>query len=700
MPGDLKVSNGSTYVAAKTVAVSNGSSYVTAKGVYVSDGAGNWRLSWPNLSTVSVTGPAYAMSTSSGGNSSVQSWNTIVSPTFTISLSNPGAVSRVSFQLHHETFAADRWDEYKGWDSGFTTTMTYTMPFYTTGAWTARTVITHTSGSTVTSNIHALSCVAFSISALCDTATPQVGAQTSVWAGMSPSAPGGFPNAPEGWYISRNGAAYQRPTDWGWSNTANPLYWTPGDTATFRWVWVESFPDGSRIHSNLVDQAPVVAEDYYWVNGDATTIQNALNLSAANGQTARFGGTFSGGTGVRIPAGSRVVCDAGTVFYGIQFFNGYPAAGVPDGGYNRAGNIVWTGGIFDMQMVRSTAFSISHCPSFQLHGATIYNTLNADGQGHGIEINSSGGAAVGGDVRNMAEWQFTIQVVGCRFGGFDVVNYANRPRANCNDEAMHMDYAWGNSATAAGSVNDGTSCHNILFKGNRVERMHGNFYNYPVGVGNHKTTGTAPEVDMSSNHGPIRVDGNVFVACGPFAGSDQHRGSVDLRGIRNVQVVSNTFSISATGFGINAQTGAGGVPQGYIYVHSNIFESCGHWQERNGTNYSISRAWTDTNTDPVNNPNSEHVYIYENTFTGWVGGNQGAASDGGQYLVCNDDVDTLQILRNRFWGLTGNGSYTAQTSNRIYGSTAAPPASVSGYLCSDNTWSPNANGSGAVVSNS
>lgn len=693
MPGDLKVSNGSTYVATKTVAVSNGSSYTTAKGVWVSRGDGTWTSAWPNLSTVSVSAPAYAVSTASGSNTPASLTNTIVAPTFTVTLSNPAAVSSVVLQL---LSPGGSWTAYKTWTTGITGTLTHAVGLHTVGTWQARAVITHTSGSQVTSNTTSTSCTAFSITST-GSAAPAVGLQTSVSAGMSPSAPGGFANTPVGWYYSRLGAS------WVHVGTSNPYYWTPTDTAWHDWVWVETFPDGSRIHSNVVRQTPVLSE-IYKVNGDATDIQNTLNLAVANGVPARFGGTFSGGTGVRIPAGARVTCDAGTVFYGIQMFNALPATGVADGGYRRAGNIVWggtaagSGGTFNMQNVRSTAFSISHCPSFTLQNATIYNTTT---KGHGIEINSSGGAAYGStDIQNMPESAFTIKVLNCRFGGMTQV-----PRTNCNDEAVHLDYAW-EGATAATTANDGTPCHNVLVKGNRFERLV--TYPYPVALGNHKTnadSGTS-QVDMSSHHSHIRFTENVTQWTGPGETSwDLNRGSVDLRGVRYVHIHNNQFLESCTAVGINAQL-VNGVGNGYIYITNNYLRACGHIQRisagyantsigsytRDSVTYTIS--WIQTNTDFENGPQSNNVYVLDNLLTGWVGSSQDT------WLIGCRDVDTLWVNSNDFWGLTNNTAYTGQTGNRIHGSEAEPSSTVTGYQCRNNTWSPNADGSGAVISNS
>ena len=278
MAGDLKVSNGSAYVAAKTVAVSNGSSYVTAKGVYVSDGAGNWRLAWPNLSTVSLSAPAYAVSTASGSNTPASLTNTIVAPTFTVTLSNPSAVSSVSLQL---SFNGGLFTEYKLWTTGITGTLTYAVPLYNVGTWTAQAIITHSNGTQVTSNRTSTSCNAFNIGVSGD-AAPPIGSQTSVGAGMSPNAPGGFPNTPVGWYYNRLGAG------WVHAGTPNPYYWTPSDTAWHDWVWVETFPDGSRIHSNVVRQSPyvpalteVVAPNAMFEGGATTytALQAAMNYA-------------------------------------------------------------------------------------------------------------------------------------------------------------------------------------------------------------------------------------------------------------------------------------------------------------------------------------------------------------------------------------------------------------------------------------
>lgn len=680
----LSVSNGTQYVSAKGVYVSNGTTYVQAKGVYVSNGDGTWRLAWPLLSGVALSAPSYAVSNTSGSNAPASLPNTIVSPLFTITLTVPAAVASVSLQL---SLAGGAWTQYRLWTSAITSTLTYAIPFSTAGAWQARAVVTNTDGSQVISNIRSITCVAFTVTVTGSTA-PIVGESTSVSAAMSPAAPVGFPATNVGWYLNRSAT--------GWvlqSSVANPLGWTPTDTTWREYAWKVTFPDGSAVYSNALRQTPTL-EEIHQVGGTATSMQNALNLAAANKVPTRFSGTFSGGTGVRIPHDAVVNCDPGTIFNGIQIFNGLPKTGVADGGYRRAGNITWTGGTFAMANTRSTAFSISHCPSFTLQGATIYGTTAT---GHGIEINSSGGAMPSGSVTAYPEASFKIRILNNTFSGM-----GQTPRDNGNDEAVHFDYAW-TGATAAGTANDGTECHSILVKGNWFGKANGMSCSYPVGVGNHKTNPSgAAEHDMNYFHTHIRITNNTFSWCGPYSasGGQINRGTVDIRGIRQVQIINNSFTSSRTAVGINAQGGSSGGTdwggaQGYVWIEDNTFSACGHYRPYGtNTNTSVNATWVNTNSDPSNAPQSRDVYIRRNLFTGFVGNAQDT------YLITCNDVDTLWVNDNKFWGLTNNTQYTQQTSNRIHGSEASPSGTVSGYQCRNNTWAVAVGGSGAVEANS
>jgi hypothetical protein len=490
-------------------------------------------------------------------------------------------------------------------------------------------------------------------------------------------------------------------TYWAGQDTASPAKtksWTVNTPGAWQWrVRANKLYGGASTTSApvpiTVTAIPVATEVTALSGGNAQTIQACLDAAYNSAhKKARLGGTFYGGnpSSVRVPGGITVDANAAT-FQNIQFFNdnrtNYGARG--DGGYNRAGGIVWYGGAFDQWNSKSTAWSISHCPSFHLEGAHIWNTTT---KGHGIEINSSGSAAYGGDVRNMADSDFKIKIIGCTFSGMD-----QTPRDTGYDEAVHFDYAW-DGATAAGTYPDGTVCHNILIRGCHFRRWR--TYPYPTSIGNHKYSVGDP--GLSQLHSHIRIDGNHFDQVGACSnpGSDTimsatmaSRGTVHLIAFREVQVKANHFNHNVRGFAFESRSN---VPQTQhsIFVHDNTFTANGHMKNHAGGWVSKNYPWLDTDVNDNTGGRISGFYVWGNKFTATVGAAQAT------WLIRCNDVDTLQVNANNFWGLIGNANYTGKDGNRIHGSEAAPSGTVSNYQCRDNTWSASADGAGRVVSNS
>lgn len=649
-------------------------------------------------STATVTGPSWFMSHRCPNPSGL---NSIIDPTFTISLSDYTAVTRVELQI-------------ASWSDGVFKTIGVWTPggaggfaaipgaswnwaganslFDRNGMWSARIVLTFKDGATYESGHYGMDVRVKGLSVASSDYAPPVNTTVALTASCTSGDCGIMYSAAQ-WFANTGGG-------WAPDTANNPNNWHAWGTVS--WLWREVFADGSVLHSNIITVTPYAAAYAYAENGDAGTIQNCLDIAygrlggAGSGtKSAVLRGTFHGGGAVRVPAG--VTVDAyGAVFQNIQFLNADTgdrgAAG--SGGYSRAGGIVWRGGTFDCWNSKSTAWSISQCPSFHLEGAHIFNTTT---KGHGIEINSSGGPAYGGDVRNMQEWDFTIKVLNCTFSGMDAT-----PRDTGYDEAVHFDYSW-TGATAAGTASDGTVCHNILVKGCHFQRAR--TFPYPTSIGNHKfsVNDTAEGTPPREVHSHLRIDGCHFDQVGACSapGSDSimsatmaSRGTVHLIAFRQVQIANNHFNHNVRGVAFESRTG---VPQtqGAYFVHNNTFTANSHMKNHAGAWIPKNYPWVDTDINDNTGGRFNGVYIYNNLFT-WVVGSAQAT-----YLIRCNDVDTLHVNGNYFYGLQGNAAYSAKGGNRIHGSEASPSGTVTGYQCRDNMWSStNPPGGDLAVSNS
>ena len=684
-----RVWNGVAWVPIRNQWVWNGVSWVEAKSQKAWNGVA-WGYVWVPLTGASVTGPAWVMSSSAGANAA--SPNVIQPATFTVTLSKPASVRRLSLQMSHQ---GGVWTEYAAWDAPSAATLTHVQGFTTTGSWQVRVVATDLDGEVVTSAAHAITCYTKQLSTGVNIPNPTDGQVVQLGASCS-GGDCGLMYASAGWWYRWAGGG------WTFFGGGNPLDWQSGNPGTFiDWLWQESFSDGSVLNSASVrvtigSAAPPQTEVVLVGPAGGAAAQAALDEGFDKGLPVRFVGGFDNGGAyrVRIPANARVDATQAS-FTRMQFLNGaavgaagpandrYRGVVAPDGGYRRAGNIVWVGGSFDCFDVVSTAFSISHCPSFEVRGATVWNYGSP---GHGIEINSSGGPMVGGGVTNLADSQFTIRVIDCVWNG--VISR----RASDYDEAVHIDYAWANEdmATAAGVVNDGTVCNNVLARGNTFQKGPNSLYSPPVGFGTHHavTDSAGGRALPVAQHGNIRVHANTFIGVVPVDIAGNERAAVHIRNsMKQVWIVGNAFysCAAAVSLGLVDVDAAGFPAADGVWITGNHFQSC----------VAANQRWVDTNSpDTGANDRWSGVHIDDNTFTGAIPGSQTT------YLIGCSNVAGLSVQSNRFWGLSGGGALSSQTGNRIHGTPSAPAAGTSGMTLAGNTWSASASGSGAVEANS
>jgi hypothetical protein len=352
------------------------------------------------------------------------------------------------------------------------------------------------------------------------------------------------------------------------------------------------------------------------------------------------------------------------------------------GGYTRAGGWTWDGGTFECNQAANTAFSVAHSPSFTIQNIIVRNN---EFEGHGIEINSSGGAASATSVISMTDAQFTVKILGCEFQGSDFL-----PRAEDYDEAIHFDYAWVGSSSPAAPDEDGTVCNNVLVQGNWVHKIASMSYSYPVAVGTHHGVGDTSRVLPDAQHSHIKIASNTFDNVSPRNFAANGRGAVHLRNsMKQVWVYANTFNSCYSGvtMGIVNLATPGFPAAASIWITDNTFNACTGTYE-----------WVDTDsTDTGSNDYWSTVSINRNKFTGAIN----AAMT--TWLIGCKNVAGLSVQNNYFYGLTGGGgspALSASTGNRIHGTAAAPAAGTSGMTCDNNMWSASAAGTGAVESNS
>jgi hypothetical protein len=264
-------------------------------------------------STISVTGPKAMLGPYTASNSGHPLSDKIVPPSFTIEVSNPTAITRVDLELtpwvspivwynngvwppagvdaHADIPAPGGMWVPEGQEvdlAGMPETSARmrntiaTSGFGHAGMWSARTIVTFADGTVRESGHHAFEVFNPVITVTADPVSPTVGTATSISANMAPGAPAGFGNTVEGWHAYRDGDTWRY--QGGFKN--NPWAWTPGDTVGHYFCWVETFPDGSRIHSNncrvtpqaVVVPPPVITHFHETVSsGGRHEIQSAMD---------------------------------------------------------------------------------------------------------------------------------------------------------------------------------------------------------------------------------------------------------------------------------------------------------------------------------------------------------------------------------------------------------------------------------------
>lgn len=550
MAGDLKVSNGSTYVTPKTVAVSNGSNYVTAKGVWVSRGDGTWTSAWPTVSTVSLANPTWALSTASGQTSPSAAANTIVSPTFTVTLGNPAAVASVSLQL---SYVGGGWVEYKAWTSGITATLTYAIPFSTAGAWQARAVATSTTGVQTVSNITSITCYKKSLIIYANGSTaqitPAVGSTvTFTFACTDDCAP--LQSSQELLYTT-NGSPWTFYSDPGldstWENISGNEHW---------WMYRERFSDGSVLHSQYVSVLPAAITHYHEVvpsGSSGAAIQAAMdrayNWFIANKNAPVDFNDENTMACVELQAGGGYNLGGTVLHYrrGVRLFSSgtgdsrayVRSASVdedPGGAQTHIMNCDNNGGggylsphydwrvqgiRFDC-MNHSGGITTTHTSRFQIDNCHFWGLGAVK---HYLEINSSGGA------RNDAV--FNCRVIANEYGPSPKIS-----GRRTEDECIQLDYSWPGAAPA--TADDGTVTNNVL-----VQSCW--FHNVPRAVGGHHYQNQGGNAYPKGIHSNILVDSNTFDDVNPNTYGDTPNGATSEGAVRayvwsNVRITNNTFN--------------------------------------------------------------------------------------------------------------------------------------------------------------
>lgn len=548
--------------------------------------------------TVSLTAPTWVLSTQSGSGGSAS----IASGTFTITMSNPAVVSRVSFQLSYEGGA---WTEYAGWNSP-ASQVSHTMQFSTPGSWRARAVVTQTNAVIVYSAEASVYCYIKHLSITVTPASPVVGDSVTNRAVHSGDA-----------LASTSGRwQYMYPSNGVWVDnwsTSNPVNWIASGVNTIHWRWAESFSDGSWILSNTV--IATIRSDEVTVNGGhCHDIQTGLDTAAAQGKTLRLTGTFHVYTNVWIPSnvyvnatGAKFNVNRGTGAYtrpGDAFnagrFKNNTNGGA--GGYGQAGWFTWDGGEFDGN--GEGIFTISHSPGFTIKNATFYrycanSTYFSWGDGHAIEINSSGGD----DNKSGEDGTFNVQILNNTFQGTDMGQ-----RAWGNDEPVQWDWAWEGSGVSA--PYDGTMCHNILVQGNTFHRYNEGATVSGAGLNGYNDWQWRFAICAIGGHDPSQssIDGLIAGTRQPAGGWNQS-SDTPLERHNHIKVTGNAIH-GAAGY-------AGGslkFDKGAIHIHrtrqawvtNNAFYGCGSrqvsgWNSGDIPTYGVVYGNTSNNGG---NPNS------------------------------------------------------------------------------------------------
>ena len=493
--------------------------------------------------TVTLTNPAWCLSTQSGSSGS----SSVAAATFTVTLSNPASAKWLSFQLSH---AGGAWTEYKGWTNP-TATSTHTMQFSTPGSWRARAIAVRTDDVYVYSAETTIYCYIKHLHVTLSPVSPEAGQQVSMTASHT--------GDPLGQTYGR--WQYMRPTDWVWHDnwqTGNPSYWNPPTADDVYFMWSENYADGSTINSNAAHS--VVTDSYVRLNGGNHVDLEAAMRSATNaGKTLVLTGTFHLYGNAEIPANANVIA-TGAKFNCNRNYGAYSRPGdahesgklindngAGGGGYTHAGWFTWDGGEFDGN--GESCFTISHSPGFTIRNATLYRycanqSYFSWGDGHAIEVNSSGGA----DNGTGQGGTFNVLIQNCTFHGTDMGQ-----RAWGNDEPMHYDWSWDGSGGRA--PYDDTMSHNVRITGCLFHRHNegatvsgagvGGWTDWQwrfaiCGIGGHNPAGT---LRPANRHNHFQFDNNSIHGSDGYAGNQLSfdKGAIHSHAVRQCWVVNNSF---------------------------------------------------------------------------------------------------------------------------------------------------------------
>lgn len=515
---------------------------VVTKGGTTTFGPVSQTVDVPITTSVTLTGPDWALSNQSGSGGS----SSVAAKTFTINLSNPSAVSRLSFQLSHQGGA---WTEYQGWNTP-PAQVTWSSQFSTPGPWRARAVATLTTSAVVYSAEASLYCYIKHLYASASP-NPATSGQT-VTLTASHSGDGLLSTSGRWQYMyTVNGVWVDN-----WS-TANPVGWATGGATTIRWRWAENFADGSQILSNdplvTVNANGIYTDDgSYQGTPGGSGLVNAM-FAARNANLPLYvKGTWSLSLNTMwIPDGVSVYCAAGTKFNHTptaRFRNAaaWPATSMPDscGGY-AGGGFFWDGGEFNGG--GDGIFTISHSSGFTIQNTRMYNWSSDTGDGHAIEINSSGGAD------NLNGTSYRVHILNNQFLGLGLGQ-----RTNSNDEAVQWDWAW--KGSGCGGAEDHTMCHNIRIAGNTSHRFSEGWDGiqnagfslcftggHRMSSGSYGLMGNAGVANPSDGypaerHNWVLIEGNnVHKAVGATSGVSPDKGAIALWSTRDVIVRNNNF---------------------------------------------------------------------------------------------------------------------------------------------------------------
>lgn len=541
---------GSTTAVLSGASHASGGSYqwyadVTTKGGDTSFGPVSQSVDVP-ATAITLTAPAWALSTQSGSGGSAS----IASRTFTVDLSNPALVSRVSFQLSYQGGA---WTEYAGWNSPGAQ-VSHTMTFYTPGSWQARAVATQSNGITVYSAERSVPCYIKHLVMTQSISPVYVGDIPTITASHTGDALGSTYGRWQYYY-----ASVGTWTDW---ITTNPVGWNASGETDITFRWVEDFADGSIIRSNEIRSVVTTrpSTEITVNGGHCHNIQAGIDAAASQGKTLRLTGTFYCYTNVYVK--DNVYVNAtGAMFY-LNSKSATPGAvfdagrikndekgNVPVGGpgfnngYGMAGGFTWDGGTFDGNGEGCMTFS--HSPGYTIKNATFYRYCSTGNTGHAIEMNSSGGL-------DNVSGAYTVQILDNQFLGTD-----RGQRTNSNDEPVQWDWNWNGPSGGSGAAppvwNPGDTvseqtqvmCHNVRIAGNTFHRLSESWDSAINGgfalcaIGGHDSADASVVASYRHNH--FLIENNIIHGARGSTAVNPDKGAIHLYRVRQATARNNTL---------------------------------------------------------------------------------------------------------------------------------------------------------------